>query len=536
LTNSNNKLLNIEVFFSEGLLTDLYYFPLSYADEIEYALQAYEIEYKDGESVLSRVFIADHFDRDTGHLRIPVGMVKWLLMSLKEMKLLTSEQVSIVDSREDKFNYSEIDFKEHISMYDHIDNCDVFLYDHQIDGLRSIFKSHLGIISHPTASGKGEIIVAMSKILQKYGQTAVILPTESSLISTAKRFDRYQVPYCDYHKIRGLEEADSVILSTPKVILNDLNDANKAIPHTIRYLITNEVHHSQASTWRDLAVSLPKLYRCYGLSATPDLSSVTNIRDMTVRESMIRGSHGEVINTIQSKEIKSLISVPDVLDVIYNPPVVKDFHKYLFDWTKVKHYLYKKHRLDFVSRMVNIIDEESQFTTVTFVSVIDKEGDVLYELYPEKTAAWYGGGRVKNKLGLDLDKRTIFDAIENQDIKHIIITSHGREDINLPTLNIALMLELSKKGAIKQCVGRVVRKGTPSFLVNVYDTGPEVIKLQARKRSEIICAEYGAYSRTCRDLEEFKKMIKNFEGRSKQIDLSVIEEHLFHSDSVDGDI
>ena len=491
-------------------MVDIYYPPsLENKELIEHILETTEIDFQtDGTKVYTKVFVGDIFDHEKGYLQIPLGLVSWLLKSLKKMKLLDVNLISIKDTHEDTFNIFNVNFDDYTSLYNFEEEKDITLYDHQVLGIKSLLKQNLGILSHPTGSGKGEIIIGLSKILQDYGQVLVVLPNNSSLVSTAKRFDTYKIPYYDYHKIRGMSPYYRIILSTPKVVLNDIEKGGSELINSIKYLIVNEVHHGQAFTWRDLAVKLPNIVRSYGLSATPKVDDVECIRDMTLREAMIRGAHGDIIATVKSKNIKDLISVPTVINVEYEPVKFNKNHLHEFNWYKIKHYINRPHRMEAVANLVNVINDLTGFTTITFVSQIKKQGDALFNLYPEKTACWYGGGVIKTKSGQVFDKKTIFDAVDNGDVKHLIVTSHAREDINLPTLNIGVMMELTEPGAVKQCVGRIVRKGTPSFFVNLSDKVPKLLNIQANKRSKIIQDEYQSKVLRCWGDEEFGEIIK----------------------------
>lgn len=530
--------MKIDIIISSGMLADVYITPPSESQEILTYLLANEEIYESGIRKVNKVPVYDFFDTELGHLKLSTGLIKPFLRTIVNSNVIQSSDITLMDQRKDDFDYSKVDFSAYTHLYDYKAEKNVKLYDHQVEGLKTILMREQGIIAHPTASGKGEIIVALSSILQDYGQTVVILPTSSSLISTAKRFERYQIPYCRYHDVRHEENVDCVILSTPKVLLNDVHAVDRPLVKSIKYLITNEAHHSQAATWRNLAVTLPGLLRCYGLSATPAVSSKDDIRKMTLREAMIRGSHGNIVSEIKSKEIKELISVPTILNVKYKPPKINEYARFERDWFKLRHHLYRKPRLEFVASLVNLIDQQTKFTTVTFVSMIEKQGDILYELYPDTAVAWYGGGIVKNKLGYDLDKVSVFDAIIQGHVRHVIITSHGREDINLPNLNVAIMMELASIGTVKQCVGRVVRHGTPSFLVNVNDTFPNVIKNQAWKRSNIIQTEYGARYTTCESLHEFSELIKQFylKHKASVLEVDSVNNSEYSSDIEDGEI
>jgi hypothetical protein len=233
---------------------------------------------------------------------------------------------------------------------------------------------------------------------------------------------------------------------------------------------------------------------------------------MSSRDAMIRGTHGDVVMEIKSRHIEEHISVPDILNVIYTPKHIDEDDKNNFDWNYVKNYLYEPNRIKFIAELVNIINEYSDFTTITFVSTIDTQGNPLFEMYPPKTVCWYGGGEIVNNMDIDiseLNKDTVFDAIKNKKVRHTIVTSHAREDVNLPSLNVAIMLDLSKRQAIKQCVGRIVRKGAPSFFINIFDTTPVVLKNQARKRSRYIEEEYGISSIRISNTGDFIKYFKN---------------------------
>jgi hypothetical protein len=507
--------IKFQLIYSPGLMVDVLVEPKEVMPYLEDYFKATTKEYnKDLKMyVEDRKSIIKSFDHDLGHFQIPLGLVKWFLLDLTESGSLLPQNINIIDKRRDPFNPSLLDFSNFKTLIRIKDNEQITLRNYQVEALKRVFYSPLGIIAHPTAAGKGELIVSMAKILQEFGQVAVVVPTESSFTSTANRFDDYGIPYFNYKRVRQLREVDEIILSTPKVMLNDLRNGNSNLVRSIKYLLTNEAHHSQAETWYELTTELPGLLRCYGFSATPSLGEAKSIRLMSYRDCMVRGSHGEISAYVKSADIAEHISIPHVFNINYHPAFLKQKDRYETDWSKVGWYINKPHRLKFISNIISMIDKYTNMTTITFISGIDKQGDVLYHLYPESTAAWYGGKKVKNKLGLDIDYETIFDAINERNIRHTIVTSHAREDINLPTLNVAILLELKDEKTIKQCVGRVVRKGSPSYVINICDTFPRLLKAQALQRSEHICNEYEGDARDIKNREQLIRLIRsNFYG------------------------
>ena len=492
--------MSISVDFSPGLLTNIFIDPI---DKIEFItsnhLMSKLVEYDEFNKTYrtEKVSVCSDVDPVMGKIAITSGLVKWFLLDLIKNELVKREDIHITDSRADvdDFHLSKIDINEYEFLYNHSSDTNIQLRDYQFEGIKTLLSSYSGILSFPTSSGKGEIIVQMSRILQQFGQVLILVPSMSSLKSTQERLEDYNIKFYQYHKIRNLTEIDGVILSTPKIIYNDITKKGPdSILNNVKYLITNEVHHVQAKTWFEVSKGLPAVIRSYGFSATPDIidsSSDISIPEMSLRESMIRGTHGDILMEVKSRDIEEFISVPKAIDVVYKSRTVKPKDNLVFDWSRVKHYVYDPERIKFVADLVHIINDYTDFTTITFVSYIETQGDPLYNLYPSSTVCWYGGGVVNNNIGLDLNKETVFGAIKNGELRHVLITSHGREDINLPVLNVAIMMDLTKRQAIKQCVGRVVRQGSPSFFVNIQDTVPKVLYVQASKRSKFISEEYG---------------------------------------------
>lgn len=503
--------IKVNIVYSPGLMTDILIEPkeiLPYLKDY-FKAQTREYDRDNKEWVEDRQSVVPHLDAELGHFRLPLGLIKWFLRDLMESGALDPTNIKILDKRNDPFNPSNVNLSDYKTLVKVKDGEEVPLRDYQLEAVQRALFSPIGIIAHPTAAGKGELIITMARILQEYGQTAVVVPTESSYESTIKRFEEYGVPYLNYKRVRRLREVDDILISTPKVMLNDLQNGNSNLVRGVKYLITNEAHHSQAETWYALATELPGLLRCYGLSATPKLGPPQSIRLMSLRDCMVRGSHGDVVVKVKSAEISEYISVPQIFNIRYHPTYLRQKDRYEFDWAKVGWYVDTPHRLKFISEIVHLIDTHTDMTTITFVSKIDKQGDVLYHLFPESTAAWYGGGVVKNKKGLDLDIKNVFDAINERKIRHTIVTSHAREDVNLPTLNVAILFELKDEKTIKQCVGRVVRKGSPSYVINISDTMPKLLRNQAEQRSEHVCNEYEGEARDINGREQLIRLVRS---------------------------
>lgn len=504
--------MELTINFTPGILTNIIVTP---PEEVKILARNYlkskvtKYDQRASDYFTYQVKVYDHYDKKTGIIAIPSGLVRSLLIDLLTDNFIEKSDIHITDTRQDfdGFDVTKINFDDYKKLYNYTKQIDVPLRDYQFEGVKALLSNRLGILSFPTSSGKGEVIVALATILQQYGQVLVLVPSNVSLISTKERLIDYGIKHYQYHKIRCLSMVDGVILSTPKVIYNDLAKKDNVLS-TVKYLLTNEVHHVQATTWFDAVKGLPSVVRSYGFSATPDVSeatSITSIKDSQIRDSMIRGTHGDVIMEVKSRDIQKYLSVPEVINIIYSPQNIskKDYNS--FDWTYVKKYIYELDRIEFISKLCHAIHNSSDFTTITFVSWIDLLGDKLFDLYPEKTCCWYGGGNIKTNVdGLILTNDSIFSAIKNKEIRHVVVTSHAREDINLPILNVAIMLDLAKEQTIKQCVGRVVRKGSPSFFVNIYDTGPKVLTVHARKRSNFIAEEYNVTPSKITSITEFE--------------------------------
>lgn len=512
--------MKISVYFSPGILTEMVVSP---PEEVNFLADNYLYCEEKVFNTYQKKFITkfvpifEFMDPLTGLITIPSGLVKWFLIELIHEGVVDKGDLEIVDVRGkfDSFRLSDIDELEFIQLYNEKRECFVQLRQYQVEGIKTLLSSFQGILCFPTSSGKGEIIVAISKILQKYGQVLVLVPSMSSLQSTKERFDDYGIKNYTYHKVRNSESLDGVIISTPKIIYNDLQRCSENnILKSIKYLLTNEVHHVQAKTWFEVSKELPSVVRSYGFSATPDITSedsLSSLRFLNIREVMIIGTHGNIVMEVKSCDIKKYIEVPECLDVVFTPDYIprKDMFKY--DWLYMRQYLNHPVRLEFVSNLVQLIHKITDFTTITFVSFIETQGNPLLDLYPEGTVCWFGGGNVINNVGLDLNKDNVFDAIKNRQVRHTIVTSHAREDINLPVLNVAILLELANKKSVKQCVGRVVRKGSPSYFVNIFDTSPKILEIQAKKRSKFIASEYGTYSTKINNFKSFSNYFKQLQ-------------------------
>jgi hypothetical protein len=500
---------SLEIYFKPGLQTDIFFTP---PEAVEVMVQYVETIVKtwDGASrshIFSKESIASDLDPVIGRLVLPRGLVKWFIRSLHEDGFITNGNLKIVDELKDSFHLSRLDLSLYYDLYDLEEKKTIRLRDYQQEGILTALSDFQGIIAHPTGSGKGEEILVLSNILLEHGNVLILCPSGASLRSTAKRFELYGVSYCEYLDVRDEEDVEVAVIGTPKAILNDLRNFRPNFLKNIRYLISNEAHHAKGTSWYDVSIELPNVLRSYGFTATPDIISKRPIHESHKYEAMIRGSHGEVVHEKTSKELAEYLSAPLNLRVMYSFPYKKKNQDLEFSWGYNKRFLNADRRLKYFSNIAHIINDYSDFTSITFVSEKANQGDKLYEWYPDLTATWYGGGVIENNCGLDLDIDSIFSAIIEGHVRHTIVTSHAREDINLPTLNFALVFELVKRGPIKQACGRVSRPNSPSFFVNLCDTAPGLLALQADKRSNIVEEEYGKTPLVCKTLDDFKQFV-----------------------------
>jgi hypothetical protein len=500
---------SLSIYVKPGLKTDIFVDPPSAINDLVPYLEAKIKTWNNATKQYdySVESVACHFDPLLGHIVLPRGLVKWFVRSLHEDGYIQNENLQIFDSVQDEFNPFKFDFTPYFTLFDIEKQKSIELRYYQKDGVKAALSDKIGIVSHPTGTGKGEEIVTLSRILSNFGPVLVLCPSSASMESTIQRFNMYDVPCCEYLKVRNKEEIDCTVIGTPGAIYNDLQNGRENFLKQIIYVISNEAHHSQGNQWYEVVIGLPNVIRSIGFTATSGIIGKLPIHESFKFETMIRGSHGEIVHEKSSLELAEFVSAPKNLCLVYKPPKIPKNHMFEFDWRINKHYLNRQDRLHFVSEIAHIIDRHSEFTSITFVSEKTDQGDRLYDWYPYLTAAWYGGGVVKNKCDLDLDRKSIFNAIMKKDIRHTIVTSHAREDINLPILNFAIVFELKKLGPIKQACGRVTRPDSPSFFVNVSDTAPGLLALQAEQRSEIIRQEYGRTPIVIKTLEDFKLFV-----------------------------
>lgn len=181
-----------------------------------------------------------------------------------------------------------------------------WLRDYQQDAISAARKVPRGIFSHPTGTGKGEIVVALCAI--RPVPTVIIVPNEPLLQQIVERFKARQMQVVPTIYGGGFHQISDLVVCTYQA----LNEAKRFPWERYQQVIFDEVHGAASPTCQTLMNKFVSAYYRYGLSATAMLRA-------DQKHYYVIGAFGPVLHKITFKEAVTALKAVAAPQVVYLP-------------------------------------------------------------------------------------------------------------------------------------------------------------------------------------------------------------------------
>jgi superfamily II DNA or RNA helicase len=308
--------------------------------------------------------------------------------------------------------------------------------EHQLQALKAMLRTNIGIIEAPTSSGKTEIIIAFLKATQL---PALIVVNRITLaMQICERLNQNGLTTGLCHG-KGYLEAPIMVSTIQSVKKMKSMDQR-------RILILDEVHRAQATTYQDLLKTIPYPVR-FGFSATPNCGD-------RYKYAKIRQFMGNIICKIDiDKLIENKVVAKPTIKFIHNnvPPTP--------NWPLAYQYaiVENKERNDRIKKTI----EEFNTQSLVLIRIIE-HGEELKKLLPNSVFV----------SGIDdPDTRTqVIRDYEEGKIQTLISSSIFNEGISIKAIRL-LIIASGGKSKIEtiQRLGRSLRVKDDKVEVDVFD-------------------------------------------------------------------
>ena len=371
--------------------------------------------------------------------------------------------IELEDMREyqTQFDFTEIQqdtFKEVLWPKGHVcEGQSIELRDYQVEVINEFLKNPQSIQEVATGAGKTIMTAALSKSVEDYGRSIVIVPNKSLVSQTEEDYinmgldvgvyfgDRKE--YFKQHTICTWQSLNILLKNTKR------GEAQCTIDEFIEdvvCVIVDEVHMAKADALKALLTGV--------MSHVPIRWGLTGTVPKAKYESIaLQISLGPVINKLSAKELqdKGVLAKCHV-----NIVQLQDGQEFSNYQSELKHLLSDEKRLD---KMASLIDSIKQSgNTLILVDRINA-GQALVERLDD--AVFVSGGM---KV---VDRKEEYDDVAISDNK-IIVATYGvaSTGINIPRIFNLVLIEPGKSFVrVIQSIGRGIRKAEDKDFVQIWD-------------------------------------------------------------------
>lgn len=332
----------------------------------------------------------------------------------------------------------------------------IVLRDYQVDVL-NVFIEHLQCVQEvATGAGKTILTATMSKMVEKYGRTIVIVPNKSLVKQTEEDYKLlgldvgvYYGDRKEYNKTHTICTWQSLNIMDQKGKEYDENLIEQFLDGVVCVMV-DEVHAAKADVLKRLLTG--PFANCpirWGLTGT--------VPKEDFNFSSILAAIGEVKNRLAAHELQEL----DVLAKCHvNVIQLQDSAQFRDYHEEHKHLVTNQEHLEYLAYKIRQVSETGN--TLVLIDRIPT-GEALEQLIE-------GSVFVRGAMKVD-DRKEHYDEIKTSDSK-IIIATYGVASvgINIPRIFNLVLLEPGKSFVrVIQSIGRGIRKAKDKDYVNIWD-------------------------------------------------------------------
>jgi superfamily II DNA or RNA helicase len=331
----------------------------------------------------------------------------------------------------------------------------ILLRDYQVDVINQFISAPQCLQEIATGAGKTIMTATMSKVVEKYGRSIIIVPNKDLVRQTEEDYNNCGLDVGVYfgdkkdfgktHTICTWQSLNSLLKKTKKGednIMDFIED--------VCCVIVDETHQAKADVLKDLLTSVfANVPIRWGLTGT--------IPKSDWESASLRSSIGEVINKLSAKELQDQGVLANCHVNIVQTQETASYTNYQNEMTFL---LEDKKRIEYIAKMIKDISETGN--TLVLTNRI-KNGEALQELI---SGAEFVQGAMKVA-----DRKDAYNEI-NEGTNTITIATYGvaAVGINIPRIFNLVLLEPGKSFVrVIQSIGRGVRMAKDKDFVQIWD-------------------------------------------------------------------
>lgn len=388
-----------------------------------------------------------------------INLLEEIIPVLEELNY----SIELEDMREyqTQFNFTEVEkdtFKDVLWPKGHVcEGQSIELRDYQVQVVNEFLKNPQSIQEVATGAGKTIMTAALSKSVESYGRSIVIVPNKSLVSQTEEDYinmgldvgvyfgDRKE--YFKQHTICTWQSLNILLKNTKR---GEVECTIGEFIEGVVCVIVDEVHMAKADALKQLLTGvMAHVPIRWGLTGTVPKAKYESIA--------LQISLGPVINKLSAKELqdKGVLAKCHV-----NIVQLQDEQEFSNYQSELKHLLSDEKRLDKMASLIDSIQQSGN--TLILVDRINA-GHALVERLDD--AVFVSGGM---KV---VDRKEEYDDVATSDNK-IIVATYGvaSTGINIPRIFNLVLIEPGKSFVrVIQSIGRGIRKAEDKDFVQIWD-------------------------------------------------------------------
>jgi len=371
--------------------------------------------------------------------------------------------IELVDMREyqSTFNFSQVSmdsFSDKLWPKGHVEEGKpVMLRDYQVDIVNNFLKNPQCIQEVATGAGKTIMTAALSKSVEYYGRSIVIVPNKSLVVQTEADYINlgldvgvYFGDRKEYNKTHTICTWQSLnnLLKTTRAGEAEINI--KEFIEDVVCVMVDEVHMAKADALKSLLTGpFSHIPIRWGLTGT--------IPKAVYEQVSLLVSLGPVIGKLSAAELqdKGVLAQCHV-----NIVQLKDGVEFSNYQSELKHLLEDEKRLDKIAQLIDKIKESGN--TLVLVDRVNAGRELISRL-PDSV---FISGETKLT-----ERKEEYDEVKSSD-KKVIVATYGvaAVGINIPRIFNLVLLEPGKSFVrVIQSIGRGIRKAEDKDHVEIWD-------------------------------------------------------------------
>ena len=332
----------------------------------------------------------------------------------------------------------------------------IVLREHQVDVINNFINNPQCLQEVATAAGKTIITAALSKLIEPYGRSIIIVPNKSLVTQTEEDYINMGLDVGVYFGDRKEPGRTHTICTwqslniLEKKRLNAEDDLIEEFKRDVVCVIVDEVHQAKADVLRRLLTNVYGYVPIrWGLTGT--------VPKADYEFKSLHVSLGDVINRVSAAELQAKGLLANLQIEIMQ---LNDFVEYKNYREEQTYLVTKQARIDYIGRMVEQMRQSGN--TLVLVDRV-KSGELLTEAIPNSVF-------VRGATKAD-ERKEHYDEVKTADDK-VIVATYGvaAVGINLPRIFNLVLIEPGKSFVrVIQSIGRGIRKAQDKDFVQVWD-------------------------------------------------------------------